>query len=190
MWVDPGAQELAWRYDNKLIKQAKKHKRLQAWMIKQRDATIQEVFSQVSLEDSIKLLPWCISVAVPLCYVSGMMATTTQQDENVPAASESEGLLAPDPPSSLVHPPRTPSIYSTSLTGYDPGRYFPGGTPICWVPSHLHTEKGRLLSQPFIQQSSQQEDPCQLPRSQRKHSSAQGNEEMAELLLGTGTSFE
>ena len=42
----------------------------------------------MSLADSIKLLPWCISAAVPLYYMSGTMATTMQQDEDIPAASE------------------------------------------------------------------------------------------------------
>ena len=57
--------ELAQRYDNKQIKQARRHERQQAWMVEHIDATFQEVFSQVSLADSIKLLPWCISSTVP-----------------------------------------------------------------------------------------------------------------------------
>ena len=84
-------------------------------MIKQADATFQEVFSQVILADSIKLLPWCISVAVLLCYMNRMMATALQEDENVTAASEPEGSLAPGPSSSPVHPPGTPPLPVPSL---------------------------------------------------------------------------
>ena len=63
-------------------------------MVKQADATFQEVFSQGSLVDSIKLLPWCISFTVPLHYMSRAQATATQQDEDIPTttnASEPEG---------------------------------------------------------------------------------------------------
>ena len=70
----------------------------------------QEVFSQVSLAHSIKLLPWCISSTVPLYYMSGTIATAMQQDEDIPAASEPEGSLAPGPSSSPAHPPRTPPL--------------------------------------------------------------------------------
>ena len=55
-------------------------------MIKQTNTTFQEVFSQVRSADSIKLLAWCISVAVPHFYMSGTMVTAVQQDEDVPAA--------------------------------------------------------------------------------------------------------
>ena len=103
-------QELVQRYNNKQIKQARRHQRWWAQMIKQTDATFQEVFSQVSLADSIKLLPWCISTAVPLCYVSGMMATAMQQDKDIPAASKPEGSVAPGPSSCPVDPPRTPPL--------------------------------------------------------------------------------
>ena len=63
--------ELVQRY-NRQIKQARRHEKWGAWMVKQTDATFQEVFSQVSLADSIKLLPWCISSTVPLCYMSAL----------------------------------------------------------------------------------------------------------------------
>ena len=76
-------------------------------MIEQTDATFQEIFSQVSLADYIKLLPWCVSMAVPLFYMSRTMATAMQQDEDVPAESEPEGSLTLGPSSSPVHPPRT-----------------------------------------------------------------------------------
>ena len=43
-------------------------------MAKEADATFQEVFSQVSSTNSIKLLPWCIFSTVPLCYMSEALA--------------------------------------------------------------------------------------------------------------------
>ena len=60
-----GAQEVAHRYENKWIKQARRHKRLWAQMLDQTYDTFQEVFSQAGSPDSIKLLPWCISMPVP-----------------------------------------------------------------------------------------------------------------------------
>ena len=93
-------QELAQRYNDRQIKLARRHKRQQAWVVKQADATFQEVFSQMTLTDLIKLLPQCVSSTVPLCYMSRVLATTMQQDEDVPATttvSEWEGSLALDP---------------------------------------------------------------------------------------------
>ena len=110
--------------------------------------------------------PWCISAAVPLCYMSGMMATAMQQDKDIPAVSEPKGSLAPGLSGSPVHPPGTPPLPVPPLPDIPLGRHSPSGAPICWVPSHLHTEKVRLLSQQFTWPSSQQEDPCQLPRGQ------------------------
>ena len=70
-------QEFAQRSDDRWIKQARRNERCQAKIVKQADATFQEVFSQVSLADSIKLLPLCIPSAVPLHYMSGALATAT-----------------------------------------------------------------------------------------------------------------
>ena len=103
-------QELASRYDNRQIKLARRHERQWAQMVKQADATFLEVFSQVSSANSIKLLPWCISSAALLCYMSEVLATGVQQDEGIPAtttASEPEDSPAPGPSGSLACPPRT-----------------------------------------------------------------------------------
>ena len=72
-------QELAWRYEDRWIKQARRYERQWAQMVEQTDATYQEVFSMVSSANSIKLLSWCISSTVPLHYMSGALATTTQR---------------------------------------------------------------------------------------------------------------
>ena len=48
-------------------------------MIQEGNATFQEVFSMVNFTDLIKLLPWCVSSAVPFCYVGEVLATTMQQ---------------------------------------------------------------------------------------------------------------
>ena len=114
-------EELAWRYDNRQIKQARRHKRWQAWMAKQTDATFQEIFSQVSLANSIMFLPGCVSSAVPLCYMSKALATATQQGKDVPATtteSEPEGSPALGPSSSPAYPPRTLPLPNTSFTEY------------------------------------------------------------------------
>ena len=71
---------LAQRYYDRQIKLARKHERRWAQMAKEADATFQEVFSQVSLTDLIKLLPWCISSTLTLLYMSDALATPAQQD--------------------------------------------------------------------------------------------------------------
>ena len=81
-------------------------------MVKQADAIFQEVFSQVSSTDSIKLLPWCISSTVPLCYMSRVLATAMQQHD-IPATttvSEPDGSPALAPSSSPACPTRTPPL--------------------------------------------------------------------------------
>ena len=74
----------------------------------------QEVLSQVSSTEPIKLLPWCISVVVPLHYISKATTTATQQDEGISivfdpcsTASESEphGLPVPGPSGVMIPSP-------------------------------------------------------------------------------------
>ena len=73
-------QKLAERYEQKEAKQARRHARWQAQIIDQTDATFQEVFSQASLTGAVTLLPWCLSAAVPFCYISRATITAAQQD--------------------------------------------------------------------------------------------------------------
>ena len=54
-------------------------------MVKEAHATFEEVFTQSSSADSIKLLSWCVSSAFPFYYMSDMLVTATQQEEDVPA---------------------------------------------------------------------------------------------------------
>ena len=86
----------------------------------------QEAFSQVSLTEAAKLLPWCISVAVPFCYISGTITTAAQQDEGFPTTPEpcsTASELAPEPhcswalgpPGGLTPPPRTSLLPVSSL---------------------------------------------------------------------------
>ena len=117
-------QELAERYKHKWAKQARRHARWQTQMINQTDGTFQEVFSQASLTESIKLLPWCISVAVPFCYISRPVTIAAQQDEGIPTISnhcptasepEPHGSLAPGPSGGLTPPPGIPPLPVSSL---------------------------------------------------------------------------
>ena len=101
-------QKLTERYEYKPAKQVRRHTRQWAQMIDQTDATFQEVFSQVSLTEAVKLLPWCISVAVPFHNISGPVTIAALQDEGIPTISqpcptasepepEPHGSLAPGP---------------------------------------------------------------------------------------------
>ena len=186
---------LARRYADRWIKQTRKHERHQAQMDEQTDATFQEVFSQVSLANSIKLLPWCLSSTIPLCYMSGVLATTAQQDGDIPAttaASESEGSPAPGPWSSPAHPPRTPPFPIPPL----PDISFVG-TPPVWHPfAAFHAipteKKWDCYSSGLL------DDHCnrrthvnsQEVKGGSDHSSAQSNEDMPELVPEAGPSFK
>ena len=75
-------------------------------MINRTDATLQDVLSHVSSTEAFKLLPWCVSVAVPFCYISEATTMAVQQDKGIsiisrpcPTAPEPEphGLLVPGP---------------------------------------------------------------------------------------------
>ena len=60
---------------------------------------------------TLKLLSWCISSTVPLHYMSGVLATTVQQDEDVPTTTTaSEGSQAQGPSSSPAYTHRTPPL--------------------------------------------------------------------------------
>ena len=71
------SQESAQKYDDHWIKLAQKHEKKQAKMTQVRNPTFQEVFSMASPTDLIKLLPWCVSSAVPFHYMGEALATTT-----------------------------------------------------------------------------------------------------------------
>ena len=83
-------------------------------MIDQTNASLQEVLSQASSMEAVKLLPWCISTVVPLCYISEAATMATHQDENISIASEPcptvpeaepYGSLVPGPSGVLTSPP-------------------------------------------------------------------------------------
>ena len=57
-------------------------------MIDQTEATLQEVCSQVSSTESVMLLPWCVSMVVPLCYISEATTMAAHQDESISILSE------------------------------------------------------------------------------------------------------
>ena len=163
-------------------------------MVKQTDATFQEVFSLVSLTNSIKLLSWCVSPTVPLCYMSGTLATIMQQDEEIPTttnASELEGSPAAGPSSSPTHPPGiqplpVPPLLDIPFVGTPPVRCLfaevlaipTKKTWDCCPSSRLsdHCDKGTCVN-------SQEVD------ARSEHSCAQSNEDMPELELEAGSSF-
>ena len=61
-------------------------------MIDQTNATLQEVLSQASSTEAIKLLTWCVSVAVPLSYINEAESMAAHQEEGISIASESYPL--------------------------------------------------------------------------------------------------
>ena len=100
-------------------------------MLNQTYATLQEVLSQACSTEAIKLLPWCVSVVVPLCYISEATTMATQQDEGISTVSEPcspvgepepHGLPVPGPsgvmtPPPTMSPPSVSSLPDIPLTG-------------------------------------------------------------------------
>ena len=145
----------------------------------------QEVFSQVSLTNSTKLLPWYVSSTVPLPYMTKPLATTAWQEEDTPVTTtvcKLEGSQAPDPSDSPAHQTGTPPlpappfldipIVGTPLVGH----------PFAGFIASPHTEKVGLLFQQHSWWSMQQAGSCQFPRGRGKHSSTQGDENMLKLV--------
>ena len=75
------------KYEDQQIRLARKHKKQRAQMAEEADTAFQEVFSETSSADLVKLLPWYISSAVPLCYMNEVLATAALQREDVPATT-------------------------------------------------------------------------------------------------------
>ena len=79
------AQELAKRYKHKPAKQAQRHTRRWAQVLNQTDATFQEMVLQADSMDAVKLLPQCVTAAMPLHYISRVVATATLLVQGVPS---------------------------------------------------------------------------------------------------------
>ena len=191
-------QELAESCKHKQAKQAKRHSRWRAQMIDQTDATLQEVLSQVSLMEAVKLLPWCISTVVPFCYISRAATAAAQQDKGIliisrpcPTVPEPEphdspvlgpsGVLTPPPVTFPLPVSSLPDIplAGTPLLGYPfadlaiPSKgkqdHSPRDSSNC-----LHAKRTHITS-PEVEVGSD-------------HSSTQGNNHMPDLTLETRTS--
>ena len=101
--------------------------------------------------EAIKLLPLCISVVVPLCYISETATTATQQDEGISIVSEPchtapesepHGLLVAGP-SGVPTPPLVMSpLPVSSLPDIPSGWYSLVTTFFCW-PIYSSTGKVR-----------------------------------------------
>ena len=98
-------------------------------MAEEADATFHGVFSQVSSTDWIKLLHWCFSSTIPLHYMNDALATTVQQEEDIPVTitvPKPEGSQAPDASDSPGHQTETLPLPVPPLP-YIP---FVGTTPV------------------------------------------------------------
>ena len=165
------------------------------------NTTFQEVFVMASLDKINKAITLghflCI---VPYCYIGEALATTMQQIKIAPATTVApmswrNHLLfdsSSSPPHLTGHPP-VPWHLSCQIS---PLLALPqSGMPICWIPSHLQTEKLGKLFQEFTQQSLQQVGHwCWFPRGWSWGVNTALHRvqwwHMPELILGTGTSFE
>ena len=124
-------------------------------MIDQTDATLQQVLSQASLMEAVKLLPWCISAVVPFHYISRDATTATQPDESVPIISRPHPMVPePEPCGSPVPGPSGVTI--PSMTSPLPVSSLPdmplAGTPLLGCPFDdlANTSKGKWDHSPSV----------------------------------------
>ena len=91
--------------------------------------------------ETITLLPWSITVAMPFCYISRVVAIVAWQDEGVPTMSklcpttsepkpEPHGSPVPGPSRDLTPPPRTSPLLVSSLPDIPLS-----GTPFSHLPT-------------------------------------------------------
>ena len=121
-------------------------------MVQEGHITFREVFAMESPMELIKLLPWCISSAVPSQYINKALGTATQLGENAPATTvvpKSEGspdLGSSDSPACLSEtpPPIIPLLLDVPFMDTPPvGHSFAE-----FLATSIHTKMG-LLSQKF-----------------------------------------
>ena len=101
------------KYKDWQIRLARTLEKWWAHMAEEADATFQEVFSQTTPTDSVKLLLCCISSTNPPHYINKVLATAAWQREDVPVTittPELEGSQALAPTDSPVHKTRTLSL--------------------------------------------------------------------------------
>ena len=156
-------------------------------MAKEADTTFQGVFSQASSTYSNKLLPWCVSSAVPLQYMSKVLATTVQEEEDVPVV-----ITVPDPESSQTPNlsdslacstgapplPVSPFLYilfvGTLLLGYPFTEFIAGPT----LKKQDHSPSGTLRDE----HNKQTCVDSQEVKVRSNHSSTQGDEDTPKLV--------
>ena len=113
--------------------------------------------------ESIKLLPWSISSAVPSQYISEPLVTTPQQGENAPATTAMpepiESITLGHSGSPALHsetpPPIIPLLLDLPLVGTPPV-----GHPFAEFLATSTQKKWGLLLQWLTQPPLQQEDLC------------------------------
>ena len=183
------------------MKQARRHARQRAQIINQTDATLQEVLSQVSSTEAIKLLLWCISAVVPFHYICGATTMATQQDEGIPIISgpcptvpepEPPWSLAPGPSGDLTPPPVTSPLPMPSLPDI----------PLAGTPLLEHPSTGLLAIPPEGKWDYSPSDSPNHFHAKRicitssevkvgsEHSSPKGNDHMPDLTFWTGSRWQ
>ena len=162
-------------------------------MAKEADTTFQEVFSQASWTDLIKLLPQCVSSAVPLHYMSKALTTTVWQEEDVPVTitvpmlEDSQALNPSDSPAGqtgtppLPMPPFLDIPFVDTFLVWHPFAGFSAG-PIQKMWNHSSSD---ILSD---QCNKRTHIDSQEVEVWIKHSSTQDNENSSKLVPEDGSS--
>ena len=177
-------QVLAWRYDNKWTKQAKRHEKA----VGMDDQADRYHLSRGIFPGEFSRFHQITALVHFLCYIRRLMATTMQESEDVPAASEPEGWPAPGPSGSPTHLPITPPLpvsplpdipfVGTPLMGHPFAEFLAIPTPesettLPAVALNDHCNKRTYVNSKEVEARSE-------------HNSAQGDEGMPKLVLETG----
>ena len=92
---------MATTYEDQWARMATQHEDQQARIAEEVDATFCMIFSDISLADLVRLIPWCISTAaspdvIPVHHLSEALATAVQPGADAPTpGSKDSQVLAP-----------------------------------------------------------------------------------------------
>ena len=164
-------------------------------MAQKGNTAFQEVFAMASSMESLKLLPWCISSAVPSHYISEALVTTTWTGQKCPSHQcctwtrgvNCFGAFQQSSSSFWNYCCHHISFSWPSLYGHSPI-----GTPTCWVPIHLHTEKGDCSPSGSLDHHCNKRTciDSKEVKARSDHSCTQGDKNMPELVPEAGPSSE
>ena len=187
------AQKLEHKYNAQQIKMERRHEQEWARMAQEGDCTLQEVFSMVSLAESVKLLPWCFSTGAPFAIwmTHWPLWATEQNCSSHCRCNWARGTICSRAIKQSNSLTQNSSSYHTSSAGSTFWGHPFHRAPILWVPCQPFQAKVGPLSQQLIQWLSWEESLDQFPEVEvrSEHSSTQDDDYTPNLMPETRTSL-